>query len=350
MKTLQDLCRAEVIGSVSLERMQQVGDLPLPSLLRDQLTTFRIHEDFDLEGLYMDYNFNFPNHVHHQNHQIHPGVCRLDGSKVLIKSQKLLSPCACCEITGRQKVKEPGEREIWAALRHPNLLNCLFSMIDPTSQLVCYVLEFPEITLQDFAFRLQFFGHHVPEYLVWQTIYKLTQVFDYLMGEKLEPVALCQPQHIVIDSGGEIKVENLLLYLPDSTGSHYRTTVIHSNLASFYSPPEETMGLETSPEKTIAWCLGCILYELTSYMPPGKTGSYSAQPLQATSPIIPAVNRYSAALLRLTAACLCEDPGQRLPLTMIRLAAERAEEKLRKYYKGPSNLLQLLPDVSQDSI
>lgn len=318
VKSLQNLCRATVLSNVTLGRVKNVKNLELPNLLKDYLSSFNIPDDFNLDGFYIDYHCNFPNHVHHKVHQIHPGKCLIDGAKVLIKSQHLFENCRTCDSSGRCMMRSSGDRDIWLQLRHENLMSCLMSIQDPLEQRVCLVFEFPGITLQDFVFRMFLAKTQIPEIIIWQVLTKLSSVLIYLENNGLIPWELCHPQNVVITNKGEVKLENLLLYLPINPGSRYQT-----NTAKRVSP-EQMAGNETTSQ-TVVWGLGRILYEMCARLP-------------SRCPIMKVVNFppvcYNQAinctkeLSKVMCECLRTDPQSRPSLSSLLQRAERQIERL----------------------
>lgn len=260
VKTLQQICRTTVLSTVTMGRIQNVDSLGLPKLLKEYLSSFNIPDDFDLDGFYIDYHCSFPNHVHHKVHQIHPGKCLIDGEKVLIKSQHLTETCRTCESSGKCVMESKRQRTAWQKLRHKNLMSCLMSIHDPLSQRVYLVFEFPGITLQDFVFRMFLAKTNVPEIISWQVLSKIAAVLIFLENNGILPWDLCHPQNVVITQRGEVKLENLLLYLPSRAGSRYQT-----NTAKRMSP--EQMKGEQVTSKTLVWGLGRILYEICARLP-----------------------------------------------------------------------------------
>lgn len=260
VKSLQQICRTTVLTNVTLSRVQSVDRLGLPNLLKDYLSSFNIPDDFDLDGFYIDYHCSFPNHVHHKVHQIHPGKCLIDGEKVLIKSQHLNDICKTCESSGKCVMESKSERVKWQKLRHENLMSCLMTIQDPLAHRVYLVFEFPGITLQDFVFRMFLAKKSVPEIISWQVLSKLAAVLIFLENNGVIPWELCHPQNVVITQRGEVKLENLLLYLPTKAGSRYQT-----NTAKRLSP-EQNKG-EPATSKTLVWGLGRILYEICARLP-----------------------------------------------------------------------------------
>ena len=318
VKSLQHLCRATVLSNVTLGCVKNVKNLELPNLLKDFLCSFNIPDDFDLDGFYIDYHCNFPNHVHHKVHQIHPGKCLIDGAKVLIKSQHCSDVCRTCDSSGRCTMQSSNERDIWLHLRHKNLMSCLMSINESQAERMCLVFEFPGITLQDFVFRMFLSKQQVPEIISWQILSKLTSVLIYLENNGLIPWELCHPQNVVITNKGEVKLENLLLYLPMKSGSRYQ-----SNTAKKMSP--EQMKGEEPTTKTLVWGLGRILYEICARLP------RRAPSLKVTN--IPpmcynqAIN-CTKELSKVMCECLRTNPSARPTLCALKQRADRQIEKL----------------------
>ena len=313
VKSLQHLCRLTVLSTVSLNHVRNVNNLGLPNLLRDFLSSFNIPQDFDLDGFYIDYHCNFPNHVHHKVHQIHPGKCLIDGAKVLIKSQHTTEICRTCETAGRCMMESSDVRAVWQQLRHENLMSCLMTFHDPLTDRLCLVFEFPGITLQDFVFRMFLAKSNVPELVSWQMLSKLASVLIFLENNGIIPWELCHPQNIVITPTGEVKLENLLLYLPVNEGLRYQT-----NTAKRLSP-EQLKG-ENPTAKTLVWGLGRVLYEICARLPLKEP----SQKLAALSPMCyhQAVN-CTRDLARLMCECLRNNPTSRPSLQSLLERANR---------------------------
>lgn len=339
VRSLQELCRVGIIRAVTLKNIQQVVTLPLPTVLKEFLCKFCIPEDFDLEGVFLDYNFNFPNHVHHKSHQIHPAKCLLDGSKVLIKSEHSLIPCKLCNSVGNRTMRDSKTREIWLRVKHNNLMNCHLRMEEPGSSLTCFVFDYPLISLEDFVLKAFLTRKRIPEYLIWKLLKDLISVLQHL--EKfggLYPWELCQPQHLTIDEDGNIKLENMLLYLPVKSGSHFQTDT--SNL-SLYTSPEKLAG-HTVGAHTVVWGLGCILRELTSEMPSvllhSEHATYFA-PLMLTNN-----GFYSKTLKSVVANCLNLNYRTRPTLKQLQTTTDHQLATLQGDYRGPDTLLGLISE------
>ena len=316
VKTLQQICRATVLSTVTMDRIQKVDSLGLPKLLKEYLSSFNIPDDFDLDGFYIDYHCSFPNHLHHKVHQIHPGKCLIDGEKVLIKSQHLSELCRTCETSGKCVMESKHERATWETLRHEHLMSCLMSIHDPLSQRVNLVFEFPCITLQDFVFRMFLAKTNVPDIISWQVLSKLAAVLIFLEDNEIIPWELCHPQNVVITNKGEVKLENLLLYLPTKSGSRYQT-----NTARRMSP-EQIKG-EPVTSKTLVWGLGRVLYEICARLPLNE-------PTLKTSNMPPmcyhqAVN-CTKNLSKIMCECLRNCPSSRPTLQAIQ---ERADKHIK---------------------
>jgi serine/threonine protein kinase len=183
---------------------------------------------------------------------------------------------------------------------------------------MCLVFEFPGITLQDFVFRMFLSKQQVPEIISWQILSKLTSVLIYLENNGLIPWELCHPQNVVITNKGEVKLENLLLYLPMKSGSRYQ-----SNTAKKMSP--EQMKGEEPTTKTLVWGLGRILYEFCARLP------RRAPTLKVTN--IPpmcynqAIN-CTKELSKVMCECLRTNPCARPTLCALKQRADRQIEKL----------------------
>ena len=305
--SLQNLCRSAILSAVTLERVNTIGKLPLPNLLKDYLCLFHIPKDFDLDGLYIDYHCNFPNHVHHKVHQIHPGRCLIDGSRVLIKSQHLFQSCSTCETAGKCTMETDTAREKWLQVSHPNLMNCHLAMLDSDAQKVCFIFEFPSITLQDFIFRMFLAKQRVPEIIVWKILSKLLSVLSYLSDNGLVPWELCHPQNVVITNRGEVKLENMLLYLPAGTGARFQTNT------SAYQSPEQTKGFRPTV-KTLVWGLGYVLFDLTAQFPSSFLKPQYGSPFPAVTPN----GYYSTELNRTIHECLRQNPRSRPSLASVK--------------------------------
>lgn len=272
VRSLQVLCRAVLLQCITLERTKQVASLPLPSAMKSFLCTFRIPGDFDLDGLFLNYNFCFPNHVHHKTHQVHPARCVHDETYVLIKYLSTKDECSKCSVWGDHTMRCVKEREIWLRLRHDNLMNCFFAMADSTEGIFCYVLDFPVMSLRDFSWRFYCAKRHLPEYILWQILRKLASVLLFLDKNNVSTWELCQPHHVVIDGKGELKLENKLLYLPLNGGINFQTEY-NGVTQALYSSPELKSGLPKNI-KTSVWGIGSILLELTSTVPANLVASF----------------------------------------------------------------------------
>ncbi|XP_071079115.1 uncharacterized protein [Haliotis cracherodii] len=333
--SLQEQCRRSILARISIRHVQQVARLPLPCVVKDFLTTFRFTEDFDLSGMYIDYNFNFPHHAHHRTHQVHPGICTLDATQVLLKCLSD-QPCELCGTAREDFRLSRKEREIWESLKHTNLQNCLLSNVKNQHNMTCYVLEFPLMNIQEYAYKVFMSGNVVPEYLVWETLLKLTSVFLYLETEKVEAWDLCQPEHVVIDNRGEIKLENLLLYSPA------RNLIKPRRNVGARQPFQCAAGRVTA--NTIVVGIGNVISHLIAPVPTVLvkdkiTSTFINHPRISDWVCM---SRYSETLRGTVAQCMRHSP--RPTLNKLSATARGMVNLLGPIYKGPYNLLELIRD------
>ena len=331
--SLQDHCRKAILKCVTISRVHQVMDLPLPAVIQDFLTSFSIPEDFDLTGMYVDYNFNFPYHLHHRTHQIHPGVCLLDGTNVLIKSYSDI-PCSMCGNEG-SKLEDKKTREIWRTIKHENVQNCLLTITDPSQNFECTVFDFPMMNLQDYAYNVYLAGNHVPEFLVWEILLKLTTALLYLAAKKVEPWDLCKPETTVIDERGQIKIENLLLYYPSKRPFRPLDNVAFSKM---YQAPELAYSSNATAGSAV-WGIGSVLLELVLPVPIvllKNRGSFHFPP------ILPYGSCYSSRLHSVILCCLRSHPQQRPSLKSLQMLAKNELKSLNGVYTGSRNLLHFI--------
>ena len=439
--SLQQWCRRATLKALTLQRIDKIHELPLPHALKLFLGTFSVPDDFNTDGFHMTYNFHFPNHPHHKNHRVHPARCLVtDLAKVLIKVENDQSAgCSVCAMLGQPRLVNPHqESDHWAVVNHPHIQRCFMKMtndpqnatlgggVGPYSQhrhasgeggsdpssITCYVLEFPLINLKDVILRLSLAGTYIPEFLLWDTIFRISSALHHLESLGLYS-DLCEPQNFVLMADGQVKVENLLLYLPTRGGSglhhhhqphhqshhhqhhqapYYRTatTTRHQKVA-IYSAPESWL-LEQRPtlpeitstnEALTVWGLGCVFYELASLCPAFLLETYTMKvSLLPTTPVSigvgggwshgviggggggggrtlqglrlrpqtppPLPAAYSHQLGNLIGSCLREFAEDRPSLAQITQVAAFNVEHLSPSYYGPRSLLHLLPNIPTD--
>ena len=332
VKSLQNICRGSIITTLTLKNIQQVANLPLPPIIKEFLCTFNIPADFNTDGIYEDYNFNFPNHVHHKTHQIHPARCVLNGSNVLLKYQSS-EECSMCKGAGFITTASEKTREKWAYLRHENLMACQLRMFDSETKVSLHVLDFPVINLEDLVIRAFVEGNPIPEHLIWDILKKLTSVLQYLASNDIYPWELCHPRHVVVNESGNIMLENMLLYLPSRSGSPFQIETCAR--LSNYASPEQLKGRALS-SKTLIWGVGCILSELASLIPS------SLQKTEDFQIILPPCAKPRSYTLRKTIErCLQEDPRKRPTLKELGQKAVAELSKMDKRNNGATNLLRL---------
>ena len=358
--SLQQWCRRSVLKALTIERIDKIRELPLPPPMKAFLATFGVPEDFDTEGFHMNYNFHFPNHPHHRTHRVHPAQCLFDSSRVLIKAQNMGNQdCNICFMLGERLMFEQ-ESDRWASVNHPHLQRCYMKMVDEVHKITCYVLEFPLISLKDLAIKLSFASVYVPEVLIWDTLYKVSSALLYLQKENLHN-ELYEPQHFILDQQGEVKVENLLLYLPTQGSARYRTSAQHRN--AIYTAPEQWVGNGVEAKSSV-WGLGCVIYELVTLSPAFLLETYSMKvvlpPLAPSMPVgtghqtvrllprapPPLPPQYSQDLSSVINNCLRESVHQRPDFTQLIDTSHLKLQQLRPLYTGPKTLLELLPDVN----
>ena len=361
---LQQWCRRAILRSLTLHRVDKINELPLPNALNACISTFSVPEDFDTDGFHMTYNFHFPNHPHHKTHRVHPARYLIDKTRVLIKAQNNnCHGCSVCSMLG-EELRVHQESDRWALANHPHIQRCFMKMINDKTAITCYVLEFPLINLKDVAIKLSISSIHIPEFLLWDTMYKMASALNHLHELNLS-TGLCEPQNFVLMSDGQVKVENLLLYLPTMFGVHtYRTCVPRQKVA-IYTAPETWLGWQWNNFANMAttiWGLGCVFYELAALCPAflletytmkislvpgtwfGPNDGVHLRP-QTPPPLPPA---YSHQLGNVIGSCLREMAEDRPSLCQIMDVAAFNATQLKPHYSGPKTLLDLLPDFPME--
>lgn len=367
--SLQQWCRRATLKALTLHRINKINELPLPCALKRYVGTFSVPEDFNTDGFHMTYNFHFPNHPHHKNHRVHPARCLVDNSKVLIKVENINSSgCSVCAVLGQQ-LNYHQESDHWAMVDHSHIQRCYMKMTNENSGtgITCYVLEFPLINLKDLILRLSLSGTYIPEFLIWDTIYRLSSAFLYLHSLQLHS-ELCEPQNFVLMPDGQVKVENLLLYLPTQGNLRSIRASVTRQKVAIYSAPESWIERnDTSNEPLTVWGLGCVFYELASLCPAfmletcamkvsiipagvsslhGNARGLGLRLRPQTPPPLPAA--YSHQLGNLIGSCLREFSEDRPALSQIMQVAAFNVEHLSPTYYGPRSLLDLIPDIPMD--
>lgn len=322
VKSLQDVCRQKILQSFGVENIQEVWTLPLPTVIKEFLGTFNIPMDFAFEDMYVDYNFNFPNHTHHKVHQICPGKCTFSKTNVLVKSERRNEVCTKCNCSGAQQMVSSKTREMWTGLRHQNLMTCHLKLTDNESDRVLHVFDFPVVNIEELVFKIHYKGRGIPEVLVWETIAQLSDVLLYLGSHGVYPWELCQPRHIVINERGRILIENMLLYLPMKIGSHLQ----FQTSSCTYVPPEVLHQRYVGPE-SLVWGLGATIHTMTS----------RADLMQGNAKIY--FEGFSIQLQNLVAACMDPRPFSRPSMKTI---ASLSSLVLSKCYANKQSKLTLL--------
>lgn len=202
-------------------------------------------------------------------------------------------------------------REKWLQVSHPNLMNCHLAMVDPDAQKMCFIFEFPSITLQDFIFRMFLAKQRVPEIIVWKILSQLLSVMMYLSDNELIPWELCHPQNVIITNQGEVKLENMLLYLPSGAGARFQTNT------SAYHSPEQMKGYRPGA-KTLVWGLGYILSDLIAQFPSSFLKPQYGSPFPTVTPN----GYYSSELNKIVNECLRQNPRSRPSLEGVKLRAD----------------------------
>lgn len=259
VRSLQDACRHKILQRIGVDNIQNVWVLPLPTVIKEFLCTFNIPTDFALDDMHVEYNFNFPNHVHHKVHQIYPGKCTFSGTNILLKSERRNEVCTTCNCSGSQQMISAKTREMWSDFRHQNLMTCHLQLHDNESDRVFHVFDLPVVNFEELIFKVNFQGRRIPEVLIWETIFQLSDLLMYLGSHGVYPWELCQPRHIVINERGRILMENMLLYLPMKSGSHLQ----FQTSSCTYVPPEVLQWGYVGPENLV-WGLGAIIHAMSS--------------------------------------------------------------------------------------
>jgi hypothetical protein len=332
VKTLQDVCRHKILQKIGVDNIHKTWDLPLPTVIKEFLCTFNIPTDFALDDMFVDYNFNFPNHVHHKVHQIYPGKCTFSGTNILMKSEKENEVCSICSGSGSKQMVSGKTREMWAAFKHRNLMVCHLKMRNTESSRIFHIFDFPVTNLEELVFKVHFQGLHIPEVIVWDTILQLSDVLMYLENQGVYPWELCQPRHIVISERGGILMENMLLYLPIKEGSHFQ---FQTTSSCTYVPPEVVNWGYVGPE-SVVWGLGVIVHDMTQIV-------QTAREVKRFHIEDSSCSKYSLQLQTLAAACLDPRPRFRPSIQTISslsslvlsecYAAKQSRQTLLELYK-----------------
>ena len=333
--------RANILKMVTIGRLHRIKELPLPTAIIRYLQGYKVPDDFNTDEHFLKYNFNFPNHPHHTTHSVHPARCTFDNSMVLIAVQNQPGAlCDQCNVLGKELFPE---LEKWVQVNHPGLQRCFVNMTDMNTKAKCFVLEYPLISFKDLIVRLNETQVYLPEYILWNFILQICSVVKYLNDQGMTS-DLYQPCNFIITKEGDIKVENLLLYLPPKGRVCIRPVNCARMTAIYFSP--EQAGVSNS---TNVWNLACVFYELAALAPAYSFpdvyrrrvpyGNNYWWPPPARLP-----EQYSSDLKTLIMQCFSV-PYKRPTFQYVIDTASKKLNELESSYKGPKNILQLIPDI-----
>ena len=216
--SLQESCRRTIIRAVGLDRLCKASELPVPKPMVNFLAGELSTNDFFV-------NRNSLNSENISN-CIYPAQCLLDNRTVMLKciGPSMKSP----ELTSAMKT--------WGDVEHPHLMRCFAEFKQNKHDIL--IFEHAPHSFTDIQTKLRNSNGSIPEDLIWRAFAQLCEVLVFLRSRGLEYEKL-KPECIAFDSDGNVKLDNLLLYMPFKEDEMMDAMAVDDEgLKGIYTSPE----------------------------------------------------------------------------------------------------------------
>merc|ERR550514_1678038 len=234
----------------------------------------------------------------------------------------------------REKQQLVAEVNILRELRHPNIVRYYDRVIDKQRRKIFVVMEYCEHgDLGSVVKANRKHNDAMPEDTVWkiftQIVQALHECHTRLAGKILHRDL--KPSNVLIDAQHQVKLGDFGLARMMGEGSEFCRTQVGT---PYYKSPEQVAGAWYN-EKSDIWSTGCLLYEMTTNVPPFVAESHVQLAMrirQGLQKRIP--RRYSEELQRVIAWCLEQEPDRRpttedllkVPIVSVRVKEWRLRE------------------------
>ena len=257
--TLVSCCRRVIRKIITLDRLDDIDKLPLPTCLKQFLKEPNCIQDFDMEmprPAPTDENITFfirhfhfhPNHLGRQIH-VFPTVSTIDETNVIIQTLHMEN-CNTCDLNELgdsaldrlecfKKVKHENIQSFYGMLSGSELASTTFVVLERTKASFFHILV--NVAAEE--------AELIPEEVLWGFFTQVARAVQYLQ-RNLNLLVPVMTRSFLVDYNGRLKLENPL-------GKSHR------NLASL---PRHIFADSHMKEFQVLWSMGCVLYNIATLL------------------------------------------------------------------------------------
>ncbi len=243
--TLQDQCRAAVLGKTGVEKSEDIREkLNLPKPLIDFLT-----KSFGTKDFHINKDDVTAEDIAAETYK---ATCVLNKQSVILKCV----PNSVLSEDNQVKIQK------WRSKGIPNIQKCVVSFQEGHKEI--FVLEDCGAGLDEIIKHCKSKDRQVNEESVWLFVKKFSEVMIKFQEKdfKYEDLKL---EKICIDKDGDISLSSPIRFL-NTEENNNQFAMSDSGSSAIYSPPETIIG-EGVTDKSDVWVLGAIIYELAMLKP-----------------------------------------------------------------------------------
>ena len=246
--TLQDHCRAAVLGATGIEKAEDLTDkLNLPASLIGFLT-----KQFGTDDFFINSSDVTAENISTETYN---AICTFSKQSVMLKC------------IGNQFVKENSECvKNWTKKELGGIQKCLTSFSEGQKDI--FVLQGNLKNLKALVEDMKRSEKQAEEGSLWDLLKKLASVLQNFHRNNLHYKDL-QISKISLDKSGDVCLYNPIIYINKDTNND-PFAISETGANAIYTPPEVISGEEPTIKSNI-WALGCILYEVAMQKPAYET-------------------------------------------------------------------------------
>ena len=167
----------------------------------------------------------------------------------------------------KERINALNEIRILASINHPNVVAYKQAFYDEGSSSLCIIMEHASggdllKKIQDFKKK----GTHIPEDLIWSYIIQMVQGLRALHNMKILHRDL-KCANIFLGDDGTVKLGDLNVSRVVEEG------LVKTQAGTPYYASPEIWQLRPYGAKSDIWSLGCIIYELCTFLPPFRAAT-----------------------------------------------------------------------------
>ena len=246
--TLQDHCRAAVLGAVGLDKVDDLSkELNLPASLIDFLTKEFGSSDFFIKSEEVT--------AEDITAETYNAVCKVSKQSVML---------TCIPNQFMQTNEKTIEK--WANEGIPGVQKCLISFNE--GQKTIFVLQGGLKNLKNVINDMTKKCKESDEGSVWDLLKKIVTILQAIESKNMHCKGL-EVSKICLDKSGDVLLYNPITYITGNANND-PFAVSEIGASAIYTPPEVISGDEPVLNST-SWVLGCILYEVVMRKPAYKT-------------------------------------------------------------------------------